>query len=192
MSVTTMERRELKAVIAPRRIRRLAAAAAKHLLRLTDSVVETIYYDTADLALWRFAREHPDAGFRVRFRRYDGSGSGYFELKARADGRARKLRLPMSAPPSGLEPSFRPVAMVRCRRTAFESPDGLVRVTLDTDITWCAADGRPVSEAAEAVVELKTADHEPAWLKKAVGGMRTDAFSKFVTCVETLVRAGRL
>ena len=156
--------------VLPERAARSAAALLAGVCRRDDehaeSVVESIYFDTPELASWGEKRASDYRKTKIRLRWYDGGGPVWLELKRRVGSRREKRRLPVAldgallsrrglaapelAVPTLLlaalgEPlpaALAPVAHLRYRRSRYLAhPDG-ARLALDRAIEWLALDAR--------------------------------------------------
>ena len=100
---------------------------------------------------------------------------------------------------------LRPSCLVNYRRTAFQNPEGSVRITLDQRLACYApaADlmerprpllreylGAPSYEESAIVLEVKLTGATPGWLEALITGARAErfAYSKFVTASEAVYR----
>jgi hypothetical protein len=127
-----------------------------------DTVISSVYYDTAD---WRLLRNKVDSDFfkrKIRLRWYGGApgilaGSAYIEEKAKEGGRRTKVRVPLEATGETCEASpldcplydhalaelrarglavegLRPAYQITYRRFRFLHPFCAAVICLDTEI----------------------------------------------------------
>ena len=102
---------------------------------------------------------------------------------------ARWLRNMSEAAASSIDPTVEPVAFVRYQRIRWQSPDGLLRASLDTQVRAASTRGAPVWLPVPdgAVLELKTSGELPlhvAHLGKL--GLHRSAHSKYALAIELL------
>jgi hypothetical protein len=98
---------------------------------------------------------------------------------------------------------LRPSCLVNYRRTAFQNPEGSVRITLDQRLACYAPApdllarprpllreylGSPSYEEGAIVLEVKLTGAPPAWLEALIASARAErfAYSKFVTATEAV------
>ena len=89
-----------------------------------------------------------------------------------------------------------PVVQVEYQRESFEDLNKMVRITFDRNLRFEAFENdfiKPVRKfhvypAHEIIMETKTTEKRPIWLKKLVSeyGLKKQSFSKYCTSVETI------
>ena len=88
-----------------------------------------------------------------------------------------------------LDPTLEPTALIRYRRIRWQSADGLLRASLDTDVRASNPRGAPIWLPVPAgdVLELKSSGELPPQLAHLERlGLRRTAHSKYALAVETL------
>ncbi|MEV0132084.1 polyphosphate polymerase domain-containing protein [Dactylosporangium sp. NPDC050688] len=137
---------------------------------------ESVYFDTPELASYRLAAHRRRHRFKIRTRTYVESSLCWLEVKTCGPrGSTVKHRLPyrpddrtrldpgrafVDAVLDGRWPAgagFAPTLVTAYRRSTLLLPATPSRATVDTDLTWCATDGRRLRLAGRAVVETKCA-----------------------------------
>jgi hypothetical protein len=136
---------------------------------------ESVYFDTAERVSYLGAARRRPRRFKVRTRSYLDTESCVLEVKTRdAKQRTVKHRQPYDfddryhlsaagrAFVAGVEQAaaavdeLDPVLITTYRRTTLALAAGGSRVTIDTDVTWAAVDGRVARLAGWVIVETKT------------------------------------
>jgi hypothetical protein len=135
----------------------------------------TTYYDTTD---WSFFRQHiTERGFRskVRFRKYEQTGTSFLEVKNRTNKlRTEKFRMAKHINMSdGLDEESRnfinhyvysynadlqPVLINRFKRITLAAKTDMERVTIDFDITFNDTEGKSFSLPDVGIIERKRVD----------------------------------
>jgi hypothetical protein len=163
----------------------------------------TLYFDSADLQLFRDHRQGRLRRFKVRIRNYP-DGASFLELKLRgAAGRTDKVRRPhvgdgrLSAqdiawlecrlkdwPGTRALPSLMPSAWTTCARVALLDPDGEVRLSLDLGLQTGRPDQTADFTARHVIVEAKSLRyyHPVHALLRAHGGQSVQ-LSKYAAAV---------
>ena len=146
----------------------------------------------------------------------DPYAGAWLELKSRHGARSikQRLRYPSSGVPDRLgliipdreeltrrlrdltgfatapiEPTLQPTALIRYRRIRWQSSDGAVRASLDTDVRASNPRGAPIWLPVPdgSVLELKSSGELPPQLAHLARlGLRRTAHSKYALAVETL------
>lgn len=159
-----------------------------------ETRITTIYLDTRE-GTWSAGRSRT----KFRCKNYQDANFLWFEIKRKEGVKVDKWRHPLAFAelPPVLDGTRRgpvlhkfightpliPLVAVRYRRLAYEW--GTLRLTIDRDISFFAVDpgdpwsvGRALGRKAGVVVEVKSDNGIPAWLRPAFGGRRRQRFSK--------------
>lgn len=105
------------------------------------------------------------------------------------DELARRLRDLTGFTTLPVEPTLQPTALIRYRRIRWQSSDGAVRASLDTDVCTANPRGVPVWLAVPdgSVLELKSSGDLPPHIAHLGRlGLRRTAHSKYALAIETL------
>jgi hypothetical protein len=174
----------------------------------------TLYFDTADQAVYRRVGSYGRSKYRIR--RYGDSGIVFLERKLRTRALLSKRRsvvpvaaLPGLFPAPGTAPKWfaervamrrlLPTCQVSYRRHAYigEGPYGLMRLTFDDQIRaqpngttmFASADGVPVNTGG-VIIEMKFCVETPAVLKQFVEefSLSPAPVSKYRLAVDTLAK----
>jgi|GEM_PF-2951345 SPX domain protein involved in polyphosphate accumulation len=190
--------------------------------RLAFPVV-TLYFDTEKKEFYKAAVKCPARSIKLRFRKYIKTGDQFFELKERSDSETRKWRFAVtfdelahlingdiSRLDAAVQPikslchgrKLLPVGEVSYLRSSYESDDSLVRITIDTEITYRRPPsvreltkgkniyGEPLRREPFAVLEVKTANGLTEPLKRILSEFEEFEYSKFVNCVGAVLNGG--
>lgn len=166
---------------------------------------ESVYFDTADLRMYRDAAHRRPRRTKVRTRRYVDTGGLAIEVKERsASGSTVKTRMfleegatgdrltPEAAAfvdgfprLTGLGATLRPSLTTTYRRTTLVTPDG--RLTVDSGVAARDAESRSVSYDDRLIVETKVERHagevdRALWAR----GIRPARVSKYCTSMAAL------
>lgn len=101
----------------------------------------------------------------------------------------RRLRDLTGFAAAPVEPTLQPTALIRYRRIRWQSSDGAVRASLDTDVQTSNPRGAPIWLPIPdgSALELKSAGELPPQLSHLARlGLRRTAHSKYALAVETL------
>jgi len=141
---------------------------------------ESVYFDTADLALYRQHLQGRRRRYKVRTRSYLDSGQCLFEVKLKGRrGQTIKARLPYQMADRttltdeardflgellwteyGIDPpQLEPAATITYTRTTLVDFDSGVRPTLDVDLA-CSHLGRSVPSRGGILIETKSPSHD--------------------------------
>jgi hypothetical protein len=105
------------------------------------------------------------------------------------DELSKRLRDLAGHSTSPLDPTLQPTALIRYRRIRWQSPDGVLRASLDSELQTADPRGAPIWLPVPdgTVLELKSSGELPpqmAQLRRL--GLRRTAHSKYALAVETL------
>ena len=180
------------------------------------TTIQSLYYDTPDRRLVRTSIEKPEFKEKIRLRAYGRATDEspvYLELKRKAFGIVYKRRVQATVPEvkrffAG-EPVldeggqidreityFRdyykelvPACMILYDRTAYEEPDGDLRLTIDRNPRYRtdalsfdhAPVGIPLLNPGDTILEIKVQDTIPLWLVRILseGKIRRGSISKY-------------
>jgi len=161
---------------------------------------DSVYFDSADLQLFRSHRQGRRRRFKVRVRTYADSGARFVEVKTKSGrGETVKHRIPhpngdrtaldrratdfvrsvireqygLSAPP------LRPVLESVYRRATLVDPIAGERLTCDIDLRWSTGDGDYVVGPDRVLLESKTTSTGRADAVLAAWGIRPLSMSKY-------------
>jgi hypothetical protein len=174
--------------------------------RLRGFDYESVYFDTPDLVSYYGAARRRPSRFKVRTRSYMDSNECVLEIKTRdGSGRTVKHRTAhpfskrgelgesdrqsiLSVPAAAASASSLEVAMVvRYRRSTLTLNGELVRVTIDTDLTWHVPESKNRSLPGVVLVETKTLGPPSAFDRSLWRqGFRPVVFSKYCTGLAAL------
>ncbi|WP_446663853.1 polyphosphate polymerase domain-containing protein [Flexivirga sp. B27] len=169
---------------------------------------ESVYFDSADLELFRAHRQGRRRRFKVRVRTYLDSASSFIEVKTKSGrGETVKHRIPhpgpsddpgLDAPASsyvrdvireqyGVEvPALQQTLVSRYRRTTLVDLEAGERLTCDVGLTWTSPSGLEVSGPDKVLLESKT--HGRGRVDDVLGqwGIRPLSMSKYALGVALL------
>jgi len=135
---------------------------------------DSLYFDTPELTGYHLAARGRRRRFKLRRRTYLDTGASFLEVKTRGmRGTTVKDRTPDNGGlpaasvfvdevlrEAGLgmvrSAALRPTLGTAYRRTTLHLPATDVRVTIDTDLTWCLPGGPAAALAGVALVETKS------------------------------------
>ena len=142
-----------------------------------SSLYDSIYLDTPEMTCYRMAVQKNRRRFKVRRRTYMDSGQSFLEVKTKSasaqtvkdrvewdalgtEQRASEfigecLASRVDADTLHLEPALR----TRYRRTTIHLAASNMRLTIDQDLTWIAADGSATAHSDAVIVETKSPGH---------------------------------
>ena len=180
------------------------------------TTIQSLYYDTPDRRLVRTSIEKPEFKEKIRLRAYGRATDEspvYLELKRKAFGIVYKRRVQATVPEvkrffageSVLDEGgqidreityFRdyykelvPACMILYDRTAYEEPDGDLRLTIDRNPRYRtdalsfdhAPVGIPLLNPGDTILEIKVQDTIPLWLVRILseGKIRRGSISKY-------------
>ncbi len=217
-AIIVMQRRELKYVLAPEQIDYLLPRLDGRLDPDPHgrSTVSTLYYDTPDRRLIRASLEKPRFKEKIRLRAYGSADNGtpvFLELKRKMDGVVYKRRVKTTIPLAerfmshkcdvcapgqiGRElKAFRdryetllPACLILYERTAFETPEDGLRLTIDENPRFRtdhlslthSADGASLLPPGCAILEIKLRSAMPLWLAHTLseGQIYKQSYSKY-------------
>ena len=183
-----------------------ASAMALEIDRRREFEYETMYFDTADYALYRATAHRRRKRFKVRTRTYVDTAETMLEVKMRdARGRTAKERVPHphedrqtltqaaeefidEVTKGEVDPeSLLPALSTAFRRVTVLDAEAGYRVTFDSAVTAADQDGLAVSLGDSVLVETKTRRHRSAtdrWLWEHQ--IRPTKISKFATSLAAL------
>lgn len=163
---------------------------------------DTVYFDTADFAVYQLTAHRRRRRFKLRTRSYLDTGGCFLEIKTKSGrGTTVKTRVPWDTAdrawlgPDGHEftasvlaergydaalvPGLRPTVSSRYRRTTLLLPCGS-RATIDTDLRWRAPDGAEARAPGHVIIETKSHQRRSE-LDEALwrAGHRPSGISKF-------------
>jgi hypothetical protein len=168
------------------------------------SPYQTVYFDTADFAL--YLRHHAGKRNRhkVRSRRYVATGQSFFEIKLKTNkARTIKRRLPTAALATSLTPEagdfllhnvpqqmplLEPKLWNSFSRITLASTRAPERLTIDVDLSF-HADGGAVRLPELAIAEVKQADrgHSSDFMRRMQAmNLHSTSFSKYCIGVSLL------
>ncbi len=142
-----------------------------------SSLYDSIYLDTPDMTCYRMAVQKNRRRFKVRRRTYMDSGQSFLEVKTKSssaetvknrvewdtigteqhasDFIGECLAPRVNADALQLEAALR----TQYRRTTIHLAASNMRLTIDQDLTWIAADGSATAHSDAVIVETKSPGH---------------------------------
>lgn len=183
-----------------------------------SSTISSLYFDTNDFAMIQDSLAKKHGKEKIRLRTYDEDPSldspVFLELKQKINGVGYKYRvattyleaLSQIEQPDKYNPAdqqlfhqlsvlgqrygrIEPQMLIRYKRRSFKGrQDKMVRLTLDSDITYCPSQGLDTKGSAFSLLpphylmlEVKVADEMPTWLADLLNqhGLETVSFSKY-------------
>lgn len=192
-------------LVTPGQLRRLSAELGTRFraLQIAGRRVmdyDSVYFDSADLELFRSHRQGRRRRFKVRVRTYVDSGARFVEVKTKSgrgetvkhrishqdgqrtvlDDRARQFVRSVIREQYGMSaPELRPVLESIYRRATLVDPAGGERLTCDVDLRWSAGDGHYVAGPDLVLLESKTTSRGRADGILAGWGIRPLSMSKY-------------
>lgn len=142
-----------------------------------SSLYDSIYLDTPEMTCYRMAVQKNRRRFKVRRRTYMDSGQSFLEVKTKsANSQTIKDRVEWDA--LGMEQRasefigecldarvkadelhLEPALRTRYRRTTIHLAAANMRLTIDQDLTWIAADGSATARSDAVIIETKSPGH---------------------------------
>lgn len=219
----TAKRNELRFLVGNEDADRALTIAARELRGSAEANpwYTTTYCDTPDLSIYRAALARDGVMFRIReyaSERPDGifnSPRIWIEWKRETVIESRKWRFVITPEQvaatlrhdgpgfAGWPRELAPVVVTQCRREAYESRRGEVRVTADREVTYRAVArngsgpllGPPVGHEEGVLVEVKWLDALPAWAERLIEDLRLRSGeypAKFLVAMHHLLSGGGL
>jgi hypothetical protein len=176
-AVALLNRIDLKYILTPAQLLTALESLPQHYRLLSVAGVRlnryrTLYWDTADFALYRAHHNGSGARYKVRFRSYLDSNRTFFEIKRKTNqNRTIKHRLPVAGPQLALEPPalalldqalpvapppLEPKLWNYFTRLTLVSTSTVERLTIDLDLQFEGA-GLTSSAAQLVIAEVKQA-----------------------------------
>jgi hypothetical protein len=168
------------------------------------SLYETTYFDTPDLLSYRLAAHGRRRRFKLRARRYVGTGTAFLEMKTRG-GRGLTIKERIAQDASAVDrltapgreyaetaieglgfggevaDALAPTLRTAYRRRTLALPDGS-RATVDSDLEWMDAAGARMRRGGLVIVETKSAVRVSSLDRRLwAAGIRPATISKFAT-----------
>ena len=217
----TAKRTELRFLVTGEDADRALKIAARELRSPTETKpwYTTTYCDTPDRSIYRAALARDGVMFRIReyaSERPDGIFSSpriWIEWKRETAVESQKWRFVITPEQvaatlrhdgpgfAGWPRELAPVVVTQCRREAYESRHGEVRVTADREVTYRAVArngggpllGPPVGHEEGVLVEVKWLDALPAWAERLIEDLRLRSGeypAKFLVAMHHLLSIG--
>ena len=216
--IAVMSRYEMKYILSAEQACFFRCRLSEHMRpdKYGLTTIASLYYDTPDFRLIRASLERPPFKEKLRLRSYGlatDDSPVYLELKRKADGIVYKRRVATTVPgaaaffagqaPAGVDGQisrelvyFRdfyrdlsPACLILYDRTAYEDPQGQVRVTVDERPRYrmddldlrVSLDGRLLLPEGTSILEIKVQGAMPLWLSAilAEGAICKTSFSKY-------------
>jgi len=195
----TAKRNELRFLVAEEDARRALGVAARELRRLDERPwYTTTYCDTPDRSVYRAALAHDGVMLRIREyadarpERILGGPLVWIEWKRETASESQKWRF-VTTPDqvratlrgdgrafAGWPRDIEPVVVTQCRREAYESRRGEVRVTADREVAYRRVSangdksllGPAIGQEEGVLVEVKWLDTLPEWTERLIHELR--------------------
>ena len=201
MADFVFRRKEQKYLMTAAQTEAVKEAMARNMVpdRYAFSSIRNVYYDSPDFRLIRRSLEKPEYKEKFRIRAYGETADDttvFLELKKKYNGIVYKRRLAMKAADAveymadldkslgdtqiGREIDYfkrfygnlQPAMFLSYDRQSWRSPDGLLRITLDTNIRFRTYDvdlrsacyGEELLEPGQALMEIKAPGAMPMWV----------------------------